>query len=116
MFIQTQGEQETKKGPTVICKVKEHNNNNNHLHRAYSTRTFKMKPVLASSHLIFLTPVGGRYHHLHFTAQDLALRPKKQLVQSQENWKRQESGPGVSAPTAAPSSSHAGILSSLTSG
>lgn len=68
MFIQTQGEQKTKKGPTMICKVKE-NNNNNHLHRAYSTRTFKMKPVLASSHLIFLTPVGVRYHHLHFTAQ-----------------------------------------------
>lgn len=99
MFIQTQGEQEAKKGPIVICKVKENDNNNNHLRRAYSMHRFKMKPVLAASYLIFLTPVGGRYHHLHFTAQDLMLRSKKQLAQSQENWKRQESGPGVSAPT-----------------
>lgn len=85
MSIQTQGEQETKKGPTVICKVKESNNNNNHLHRAYSMLGCKMEPVLASSYLIFLTPVGGRYHHLHFTAQDLTLRSKKQLARSQEN-------------------------------
>lgn len=85
MFTQTQGEQEIKKGPAVICKVKENNNNNNRLHRAYSTLRCKTEPVLASSHLIFLTPVGGRYHHLHFTAQDLTLRSKKQLAQSQEN-------------------------------
>lgn len=97
MFIQTQGEQEAKKGPIVICKVKE-NDNNNHSHGAYSMQiqdeacARRLLPPL--SH-----PCGREVSSPPLYSSGSDAQSKKQLAQSQENWKRQESGAGVSAPT-----------------
>lgn len=59
---------------------------------------FKMKSTLTFAYLIFPTWLGGRYHHLHFTAQNLTLSSEEQPAQSQEDCRRQGSGPCPSAP------------------
>ena len=59
---------------------------------------FKMKSTLTFAYFIFPTWLGGWYHHLHFTAQNLTLSSEEQPAQSQEDCRRQGSGPCPSAP------------------